>query len=223
MTRKLKQAYKEVTTAPVIEDDMMFAENGEMLLEWVSSGRLRCIIADRQWQFCRRAGGRFPWLPGYGYRQGGRTALAHCTYVYLLRTKKAGCGRFSIRVGVIFLSSKTPAETSSGKTAQPDFPPPPPFVPLNPATLQSHVPALLHAFFAARMESGLGLADDEGFDAPHTQIGMLGQIVVKQPPPLKKKPPVEEQKKVVVKKPVQSGVGKGNWSECPDILSQNDA
>ena len=50
MTRRIRQAYKEVvrqarplygasligteqTTAPVIEDDMLFADNGEMLLE----------------------------------------------------------------------------------------------------------------------------------------------------------------------------------------------
>ena len=51
MTRKVKQAYKEVVsvleslgcedraenqaTAPVIEDDMLFNENGAMLTEWV--------------------------------------------------------------------------------------------------------------------------------------------------------------------------------------------
>ena len=51
MTRRIRQAYKEVvrqiiilygatlirkqTTAPVIEDDMLFADNGEMLLEFV--------------------------------------------------------------------------------------------------------------------------------------------------------------------------------------------
>lgn len=33
MTRRIRQAFKEVTTAPVIEDEMMFNENGEMLLD----------------------------------------------------------------------------------------------------------------------------------------------------------------------------------------------
>lgn len=58
MSRRTRQAYKEVvsvatvlrvrnrieltiqTTAPVIEDDMMFADNGEMLLECVLFARV---------------------------------------------------------------------------------------------------------------------------------------------------------------------------------------
>lgn len=31
MARKVRQAYKELTTGPVIEDDMLFAQDGQML------------------------------------------------------------------------------------------------------------------------------------------------------------------------------------------------
>ena len=31
MQRKVRAAYKEMTTGPVIEDDMLFAQDGEML------------------------------------------------------------------------------------------------------------------------------------------------------------------------------------------------
>jgi len=36
MDKKMRQAYKDIATAPVIEDDQMFADNGEMLLEYVT-------------------------------------------------------------------------------------------------------------------------------------------------------------------------------------------
>ena len=68
---------------------------------------------------------------------------------------------------------------NSGKADLPDYPPPPPFIPLNQNTLHHHLPALLHSFFASRQESGAGLLDDEGFDFGHSQIGSLGQIVNK--------------------------------------------
>ena len=73
----------------------------------------------------------------------------------------------------------------------PDYPPPPPFIPLNPTTLPTQLPALLHAFFAARMESGLGLADDVTFEPSRSQLGSMGQIVIKNAPslPAKKKRP----------------------------------
>jgi transcriptional activator SPT7 len=94
-----------------------------------------------------------------------------------------------------------------GKANQPDFPPPPPFIPLNQNTLHTHLPALLHSFFAQRLESGLGLADDPAFDAAHTQIGSLGQIVSKTGPGVAKKKKEVEEKKVVVKekKPAKKG------------------
>jgi hypothetical protein len=69
----------------------------------------------------------------------------------------------------------------SGKADLPDYPPPPPFVPLNPATISTQLPALLHAFYASRIESGLGVSEDDSFDATHSVIGSLGQIVVKNP------------------------------------------
>jgi transcriptional activator SPT7 len=93
-----------------------------------------------------------------------------------------------------------------GKANQPDYPPPPPFIPLNQNTLHTHLPALLHSFFAQRLESGLGLADDPAFDAAHTQIGSLGQIVSKTGPSVaKKKKEVEEKKVVKEKKPAKKG------------------
>lgn len=61
----------------------------------------------------------------------------------------------------------------------PDYPPPPPFVPLNPSTIPTHLPALLHAFYAARIEAGKSVSEDDPFDPAHSQIGSLGQIVIK--------------------------------------------
>lgn len=112
---------------------------------------------------------------------------------------------------------KERADVISARVAVPDYPPPPPFVPLNPATYTSHVPALLHAFFAARIAeanahahaaqttangSMLGTVpppnaapgtkaqlEDTGFDAAQSQIGPLGHVVTKETngPPAKKK------------------------------------
>lgn len=82
------------------------------------------------------------------------------------------------------------------KEEGPEYPPPPPFIPLSTNTYQSQLPALFHSFFAARLENGLGLADD-GFDSTHSQIGPLGQIVVKNPPAMKKKPEVVKKPKPV--------------------------
>jgi len=62
-----------------------------------------------------------------------------------------------------------------------DYPPPPPFVPLNPNTLSAHIPALLHAFYAARLESGKGVSEDEPFDYTRSQISSLGQVIHKNP------------------------------------------
>lgn len=67
---------------------------------------------------------------------------------------------------------------SSGKSDLP-YPPPPSFIPLAAVTLHTHVPALLHAFYAARIEAGLSLNEDDVFEPAHSQIGSLGQILVK--------------------------------------------
>ena len=95
----------------------------------------------------------------------------------------------------------------------PDYPPPPPLIPLNPSTLSSHVPALLHAFYAARLESGLSMTEDDPFDPSHSQIGSLGQIVVKNPPgtSTKKKKLVNGEEKVEKKKSILKKI----LSVCP--------
>jgi transcriptional activator SPT7 len=62
-----------------------------------------------------------------------------------------------------------------------DYALPPPLIPLNIATYTTELPGLLHAFFAARIEAGLGLEDDPAFDATHSIIGSLGQVSVKAP------------------------------------------
>ena len=85
------------------------------------------------------------------------------------------------------------------KEEGPEYPPPPPFVPLTSTTYQTQLPALFHAFFASRIDSGQGLADDV-FDPPHSQIGSLGQIVIKNPPAMKKRPEIKKKEKLV--KPV---------------------
>lgn len=59
------------------------------------------------------------------------------------------------------------------------YPPPPSFIPLAATTLYTHVPALLHAFYAVRIEAGHSLDEDDAFEVAHSQIGSLGQIVVK--------------------------------------------
>lgn len=65
------------------------------------------------------------------------------------------------------------------KEDAPDYVPPPPFIPLNANTYKQHVPALLHAFYAQRLEKGLGFDADDAFDSVHATIGPLGQIVQK--------------------------------------------
>lgn len=62
------------------------------------------------------------------------------------------------------------------------YPPPPSFIPLAATTLATHVPALLHAFYAARIEAGHSLDEDDVFEPAHSQIGSLGQILVKGKP-----------------------------------------
>lgn len=64
----------------------------------------------------------------------------------------------------------------------PDFAPPPPFIPLSPSTVFAHIPDLLRAFYDQRLQEGISIAEDDPFDQVHSQIGALGQIVVKDPP-----------------------------------------
>lgn len=85
---------------------------------------------------------------------------------------KSGESSHTSRDGKKLILSRT-------KVEEPDYPPPPPFVSLNPATLSTHLPALLHAFYASRMDSGLSITEDDPFDLAHSQIGSLGQIIVK--------------------------------------------
>lgn len=75
------------------------------------------------------------------------------------------------------------------------------------------MPALFHAFYAERLEAG-GLDADDAFDATHTTIGPLGQIVVKASTGAVAKKKKDEDKKDAkkpAKKTGQPGVGKGNW------------
>jgi hypothetical protein len=84
---------------------------------------------------------------------------------------------------------------NSRKEEGPEYPPPRPFLPLSNSNWQNQLPNLFHSFFKARIDGGQGLQDD-GFDHSHSQIGSLGQIVVKAPPMAKKKVEVEKKKKV---------------------------
>lgn len=84
-----------------------------------------------------------------------------------------------------------------GKQSEHDYLPPPPFVPLNPSSISSQLPALLHAFYNARLESGMGISEDDPFDHAHSQIGSMGQIVMRNAPGQIKKKPRED----VVRKP----------------------
>jgi transcriptional activator SPT7 len=111
--------------------------------------------------------------------------------------KEHGLSSLSIPSALFYGRRKRAAQAQAGKADVPDYPPPPPFVPLAP-NYATYVPALLHVFFARRVEKGEGLADAPAFDAAHAQIGSLGQIVHKNPPPAvvpKKKVVVEVKKK----------------------------
>ncbi|WRT67212.1 uncharacterized protein IL334_004178 [Kwoniella shivajii] len=198
MQRKIRQAFKEVTTAPVIEDDMMFANNGEMLMDG---------------NFADELGEDFLGLRDLGIdKEFGLSSLTVPSSLFYGRRKRLA------------------AAHGEGKEDLPDYPPPPPFIPLSPATIPTHLPALLHAFYATRMESGLSISEDDLFDPSHAQIGSLGQIIMKNSSVpnvatiAKKKREREKedvdldandeeakQKKAASKKSVQPGVGKGNW------------
>ncbi|WWC61038.1 uncharacterized protein I303_103616 [Kwoniella dejecticola CBS 10117] len=198
MQRKIRQAFKEVTTAPVIEDDMMFANNGEMLMDG---------------NFADELGEDFLGLRDMGI------------------DKEFGLSSLTVPSSLFYGRRRRLAAAHDEKEDLPDYPIPPPFIPLNATTIPTHLPALLHAFYAARIESGLSIVEDDIFDPAHGQIGSLGQIIVKARPDstaaptaaaaLKKKREREsgeaengdgdEAKKKSVKKQPVPGVGKGNW------------
>ncbi|OCF45433.1 hypothetical protein I317_00679 [Kwoniella heveanensis CBS 569] len=212
MQRKIRQAFKEVTTAPVIEDDMMFANNGEMLTDG---------------NFADELGEDFLGLRDLGIdKEFGLSSLTVPSSLFYGRRKRFGGNA-----------------NGGAKEDALEYPPPPPFIPLNATTLPTHLPALLHSFYATRIEAGLSIAEDDAFDPTRATIGSLGQIVVKNPPPIGPIVPAggasaaatgggagatkkkrdreglegpgegdnEEKKKKAVKKPTTSGVGKGNW------------
>ncbi|WWD15998.1 hypothetical protein CI109_100422 [Kwoniella shandongensis] len=203
MQRKIRQAFKEVATAPVIGDDMMFADNGEMLLDG---------------NFADELGEDFLGLRDLGIdKEFGLSSLTVPSSVFYGRRKRLA-----------------DASQNGSKEDQLDYPPPPPFIPLNESTYRTQVPALLHSFYASRLESGTSLFNDDTFPPPRNQIGSLGQIVVKMHSTAttgvpgggggggggadggKKKRDRDEEgdkekKKKALKKTVQPGVGKGNW------------
>nr|XP_019042309.1 hypothetical protein I302_08911 [Kwoniella bestiolae CBS 10118]OCF21239.1 hypothetical protein I302_08911 [Kwoniella bestiolae CBS 10118] len=196
MQRKIRQAFKEVTTAPVIEDDMMFANNGEMLMDG---------------NFADELGEDFLGLRDLGIdKEFGLSSLTVPSSLFYGRRKRLA------------------AAQGDDKEDLPDYPPPPPFIPLNISSIPTHLPALLHAFYAARMESGLSITEDDVFDPSHAQIGSLGQVIFKNPPTVNVVPSAggatkkkrdrekedgeeEEKKKKAVAKKAVPGVGKGNW------------
>ncbi|OXG85835.1 transcriptional activator SPT7 [Cryptococcus neoformans Gb118] len=148
MQRKMRQTFNEVATAPVIQDDMMFADDGEMLLDG---------------NFADELGEDFLGLRELGIdREYGLASLTVPQSLFYGRRKRLA----------------NSANGASGKSDLP-YPPPPSFIPLAAATLHTHVPALLHAFYAARIEAGLSLNEDDAFEPAHSQIGSLGQILVK--------------------------------------------
>lgn len=86
------------------------------------------------------------------------------------------------------------AADAGNKAEEPDYSAPPPLVPLS--NYKLYTPALFHSFYAERLDSGAGLDVDDLFDAAHSTIGPLGQIVVKtQPGGPAKKPKKDEEKK----------------------------
>ncbi|WVQ71731.1 hypothetical protein IAR50_001272 [Cryptococcus sp. DSM 104548] len=148
MHKKMRQAFYEVTSAPVIEDDQMFADDGEMLLDG---------------NFAEELGEDF-----LGLRELGIAG-------------ENGMSSLSVPQSLFYGRKKRMAEQGRGGNGRPDlpYPPPPPFIALTPNTVSTNVPALLHAFYNARVESGFSLSDDDAFDNARAQIGSLGQVMVK--------------------------------------------
>lgn len=179
MARKVRQSYKELTTGPVIEDDMLFAQDGQML---------------QHGDFAEDLGEDFLGLRELGI------------------DKEYGLSSLSVPKALFFGRHGRNRNAADGKKEDlPDYPPPPPFVPLTPATYKSTAPSFMHKFLADRLEKGGTLEADDAFDPAQATIGPLGQVVVKAPqvPAGKKKDGAE--KKKPAKKIAQPGVGKGNW------------
>ncbi|KAL7424033.1 Transcriptional activator spt7 [Cryptotrichosporon argae] len=180
--RKVRTAYKDMLAGPVIQDDMIFSADGQML---------------QHGDFAEDLGEDF-----LGLRELGLD-------------KEFGLSSLSVPKSLFFgRRGRGPGVQADAKEDTFDFTPPPPFIPLSTQTL-SHLPALLHAFFAQRMETGLGLQDDVAFEPSQAQIGPLGQIVVKKEAKKTSKKDESEKKPKPVKKPVVPGVGKGNWIRPP--------
>ncbi|TYJ55382.1 hypothetical protein B9479_003885 [Cryptococcus floricola] len=194
MHKKMRHAFFDITSAPVIEDDQMFADDGEMLLDG---------------NFAEELGEDF-----LGLRELGIAG-------------ENGMSTLSVPQSLFYGRKKRPTDHGRGSNGKSDlpYPPPPPFVTLSPITISTTVPALLHAFYNARVESGLSLSEDDAFDAAKAQIGSLGQIVIKGGKDAKsgntdakgkgKKRDRDEdedgeRKKSSAKK--EPGVGKGNWT-----------
>ncbi|ODN83198.1 hypothetical protein L202_01386 [Cryptococcus amylolentus CBS 6039] len=194
MHKKMRHAFFDITSAPVIEDDQMFADDGEMLLDG---------------NFAEELGEDF-----LGLRELGIAG-------------ENGMSTLSVPQSLFYGRKKRPTDHERGGNGKSDlpYPPPPPFVSLSPITISTTVPALLHAFYSARVESGLSLSEDDAFDAARAQIGSLGQVLIKGGKDAKfgntdakgkgKKRDRDEdedgeRKKSSAKK--EPGVGKGNWT-----------
>lgn len=117
--------------------------------------------------------------------------------------KEFGLSSVSVPKSLFFGRRRRDVNAALGpKVAEPDYPPPMPFIPLTAGTYKLSTPGLLHAFYAERLESGTGIDADEPFDPVHASIGPLGQIVVKalQAAPTKKGKKDEDKKE---KKPAK--------------------
>lgn len=150
MQRKVRQSYKELTTGPVIEDDMLFAQDGEML---------------QHGDFAEDLGEDFLGLRELGI------------------DKEFGLNSLSVPKALFFgRRNRNNAAALGAKADEPDFPSPPQFISLTPGSYKNVTPALMHAFYAHRIEAGTGVDKDDAFDQVHATIGPLGQIVQKPLP-----------------------------------------
>ncbi len=115
--------------------------------------------------------------------------------------KEFGLSSVTVPKSLFFGRRKRDAAALGPKAAEPDYAPPPPFIPLTAGTYKAATPGLLHAFYAERFETAPPEGDD-AFDPVHSNIGPLGQIVVKAPQnaPAKKKKDDEKKEKKPAKK-----------------------
>lgn len=190
--RKMRTAYAELTTAPVIEDDMLLADEGQMLQQCVVvtppllSCRHTLTHLSRSFSFSLPSPLSPPYPALYATNASGDFAEDLGEDFLGLRElgidKEFGLSSVSVPKSLFFGRRRRDANAALGpKTAEPDYPPPLPFIPLTAATYKFATPGLLHAFYAERLEGGGGLDADDAFDPVHSSIGPLGQIVVKAP------------------------------------------